>query len=248
MKPGRSIMPLRERKPLNFKRILGGFLTGLAFLAPLLLTMIVLAWVLNQLIGIVGPDALLGRLLTAIGEIFTGRRANPALAFAIGVTLLIAGITALGFLIRDRARKVLEDAVDSTIGSIPLLGSVYRPVAQLVRGMSSSKTDQMASMGVARVCFGGGVETVAFLASPETFDLGGGPCKLVLIPTAPVPIGGALLLIPVAQVQTIPDMKFEDLAKLYLTMGMHAPDAMKAPPVVPEVFEPPHHESGADRS
>ncbi len=240
MKPGRSIAPLRQTPRLTVKRLIGGFLTGLAFLAPLLLTMIVLAWVLNQLIGIVGPDSLLGRLLTAIGELFTGRRANPALGFALGVTLLIAGITALGFLIRDRAKKVLEDAVDGAIGRIPVLGAIYRPVAQLVRGMSGNKADQMASMGVARVCFGGGVETIAFLASPETFDLGGGPCKLVLIPTAPVPFGGALLLVPVAQVQTIPDMKFDDLAKLYLTMGMHAPDAMKAPPVAPEVFDPPN--------
>lgn len=207
----------------TFGTISRAFLTGLAFLGPLLLTAIVLAWVFSQLIGFVGPDSIVGHILTAGGRLFAGERAHPLFSFAIGVLIVVAFVTALGFLVQDRARKVLEEWVDGAIGRIPLLGNIYRPVAQLLRSMGGSKAEEMQSMGVCRVEFGGGVETIAFLASAEIYDIGGGPARLVLIPTAPVPIGGALLLVAAAKVHPIPDMKFDDLARLYLTMGMTPP-------------------------
>ncbi|MCG2840516.1 DUF502 domain-containing protein [Sandaracinobacter sp. RS1-74] len=207
----------------TFGTITRAFLTGLAFLGPLLLTAIVLAWVFSQLIGFVGPDSLVGHVLTAGGRLFAGERAHPLFSFAIGVLLVGAFVTALGFLVQDRAKKALEEWVDGMVGRIPLLGNVYRPVAQLLRSMGGGKAEEMQSMGVCRVEFGGGVETIAFLASAETYDVGGGPARLVLIPTAPVPIGGALLLVAAHKVHPIPEMKFDDLARLYLTMGMTPP-------------------------
>jgi len=228
----------RKTGVAGLRAMLSAFLTGLVFLAPVLLTVIVLAWVFGQLIGFVGPESLFGQALTAAGSLFTGRNANPLLGFVIGVGILVAAVTALGTVVRTRAKQFLEDTIDGVIGGIPLLGGIYRPVAQLVRGMGGNKAEQMASMSVCRVTFGGGIETIAFLASPETFDLGGGPAKLVLIPTAPVPIGGALLLVAADKVQTIPSMKFDDLAKLYLTMGLSTPPQLRAgEPVVPQEMQ-----------
>lgn len=222
----------RRRSIPGLGALFRAFLAGLAFLAPVLLTAIVLAWVFGQLLGLVGPDSLVGRALTAGGNLLTGREANPLFSFAVGVALLVAGITALGWWVKGRAEKYLVEAVDGAIGRIPFLGGVYRPVAQIVRGMGGDRSEEMSRMAACRVRFGGGIEAVAFLASPETFDLGGGPAKLVLIPTAPVPVGGALLLVPSAQVELIPAMKVEDLAKLYLTMGVSPPPALpKAAPV-----------------
>lgn len=220
------IVPAARKSRWAWKQLLTAFLTGLAFLAPLLLTAIVLVWVFGQLIGFVGPDSLFGRALTAGGRLFTGE-GSPLLSFALGVGMLFALITALGFAVKDKAKKVLEELVDETIGRIPLLGNVYRPVAQLVRGMAGNKAEEMSAMTVVRVEFGGGVETIALLASPDTLDIGGGPAHLVLVTTAPVPIGGALLLVPAEKVHPIPDMKFDDVMKLYLTMGMSPPPQLK---------------------
>ena len=83
-------------------------------------------------------------------------------------------------------------------------------------------------MAVCRVEFGGGVDTIAFLASPDPIDVEGVASHLVLIPTAPVPIGGALLLVAAAKVHVLADMKFDDIARLYLTMGMTPPPQLKA--------------------
>lgn len=236
--PSRRIRSPRPSKGIpGFQQLLRWFVTGLAFLAPVLLTIIVLAWLFGQLIGFVGPESLFGRVLTEGGYLLTGRQTNPVFGFFVGVLLLMAGITALGFFIKGRAARVFEEAVVGAIGRIPVLGGVYRPVAQLVRGMGGNKTEAMATMAVARVEFGGGVETIAFLASPETFDIGGGPARLVLIPTAPIPVGGALLLVHADKVHTIPGLKFDDLAKLYLTMGMNPPAQML--PEIPPTSQAP---------
>jgi uncharacterized membrane protein len=220
------LLPAAKRSRWAWKRLLTAFLAGLAFLAPVLLTAIVLVWVFGQLIGFVGPDSLFGQALTAGGRLFTGE-GSPLLSFALGVAILVGLITALGFAVKDKARQVLEELVDETIGRIPLLGNIYRPVAQLVRGMAGNKAEEMSAMTVVRVEFGGGVETIALLASPDTVDIGGGPAHLVLVTTAPVPIGGALLLVPAHKVHPIPDMKFDDVMKLYLTMGMSPPAQLK---------------------
>lgn len=212
----------------TFGTISRAFLTGLAFLAPLLLTAIVFSWVMSQLIGFVGPDSVVGHVLTAGGRLFAGDRVHPLFSFAVGVFLVLCLVTVLGFLLQDRVKKALEETVDSALGRIPLLGNIYRPVAQMVRSLGGSRAGEMQAMAVCRVEFGGGVETIAFLASAESFDIGGGPARLVLIPTAPVPIGGALLLVAAHKVHVIPDMKFDDIARLYLTMGMTPPPQLRA--------------------
>ncbi len=231
MRPGSNLpvaVPAPKKRIYSLKSVATAFLTGLAFLAPVLLTAIVLTWVFAQLIDFVGPDSVVGHVLTAGGRLFIAEGSNPLVSFAVGVGVLFALITALGFVVKDKARQVLEEAVDGTIGRIPVLGNIYRPVAQLVRGMSGGKSEEMSSMAVCRVEFGAGVETIAFVASSEIFDVGGGPSRLVLIPTAPVPIGGALLLVAVDKVHMLPDMKFDDIAKLYLTMGMTPPPQLLA--------------------
>lgn len=210
-------------------RLFGAFLAGLAVLAPVLLTAIVLSWLFSQIIAFVGPDSALGHGLTAGGRLFVGGRAHPLLSFAVGVAVVLGFVTLIGLFVRDRFQKVLEEWIDGLLGRIPLLGNIYRPVAQLVRSMGGSRAEEMQAMAVCRIEFGGGIETIAFLASAETFDIGGGPARLVLIPTAPVPIGGALLLVAAPKVHIIPDMKFDDLAKLYLTMGMTPPEHMRRP-------------------
>ncbi|MFA7440657.1 MAG: DUF502 domain-containing protein [Sphingomonadaceae bacterium] len=225
-----------EPEKSALKKVMTAFVTGLVFLAPVLLTAVVLAWLLENLIAIVGPESLIGQGLVATGHLFA---ADDGTSFLIGVFLLLALITGVGWLVMTKARHLLEEAVDGLIGRIPFLGGIYRPVAQLIRGMGNGKSEQMRTMSVCRICFGGGVETIGFLASPETFDLGGGPAKLVLIPTAPVPVGGALLLVPVAKVESIPSMKFDDLVKLYLTMGMSPPEQLRAKkPVTPHEIHP----------
>lgn len=81
-------------------------------------------------------------------------------------------------------------------------------------------------MSPVSVRFGDTTEVLALLATPQIYDLGQGPRHLILIPTAPVPVGGALLFVAVDAVRPVPGMKVEDLAKLYVTMGTVMPEGL----------------------
>ncbi|MCS6986068.1 MAG: DUF502 domain-containing protein [Sphingomonadaceae bacterium] len=227
MTPG--LLSLLRQSPARFvRRLLGLFATGLVFILPLVLTVVALAWVLGQLGAVFGPDTFLGGLIAALGQLVTVGTAGRTTGFWLGLVVLMGLITALGALVQTGARGFLERTLDGLLGRLPVVGKVYQPFAQLVRTMGGEAKDEMASMSVVAIRFGDGAEALGLLASLDRFDLGNGPSRLVLIPTAPVPIGGALLFVPEANVRLVPGLQFDDLAKFYVTMGTVAPPELLA--------------------
>ncbi|WP_448582986.1 DUF502 domain-containing protein [Thermaurantiacus sp.] len=224
-----TLFRLSRRSPaLLARKIAGLFLTGLLFLLPLILTVVALAWVVGQLGAVFGPDTFLGGLIAALGRVVTLGAAGKATGFWFGLLVILVGVTFLGVLVQSGAKGLLESWVDGLLSRLPVVGKLYQPFAQLVRTMGGDSKEEMASMSVVTARFGDGAEVLALLASPEVFDVGNGPSRLILVPTAPVPIGGALLFVPAANVRVVPGMKFEDLAKFYITMGTVAPSALFA--------------------
>jgi uncharacterized membrane protein len=210
------------------KRLAGLFLTGLVFILPLILTIVVLFWLLDQLSGILGPKTILGGLIASLGRLATLNTVSQATGFWLGLMVLMAGIMALGVIVQSSAKEFLERTLDGLLSRLPVVGKLYQPFAQLVRTMGGNGKEEMASMSVVAVRFGDGAEALALLASPDRFDAGNGPSRLILIPTAPVPVGGALLFVPEENVRLIPGLKFDDLAKFYITMGSVAPSQLLA--------------------
>jgi uncharacterized membrane protein len=197
------------------RKFLSPFATGLLFLAPVLLTLILLNWLSGYLIAALGPNTPLGQALGAAGMFFTP---SPLAAFWAG----------LGIAVQTRFRQRLEGGLDGLIARIPVLGPLYRPLAQFVRMMGSSPGGEMSGMSVVSVSFGDHVEALALLTSPHLHDFGQGPRQLILIPTAPVPVGGGLLFVEPSRVKPVPTMGVDDLAKLYVTMGtLTGPEAGK---------------------
>jgi uncharacterized membrane protein len=224
-----DLVRLARRSPaLLARKIAGLFLTGLLFLLPLILTVIALAWVVGQLGAVFGPDTFLGGLISGLGRVVTLGAAGTVAGFWLGLLVIVVGVTFLGVLVQSGAKGLLESWVDGLLSRLPVVGKLYQPFAQLVRTMGGDSKEEMASMSVVTARFGDGAEVLALLASPEVFDVGNGPSRLILIPTAPVPIGGALLFVPVANVRVVPGMKFDDLAKFYITMGTVAPPGLFA--------------------
>ncbi|WP_448585010.1 DUF502 domain-containing protein [Thermaurantiacus sp.] len=201
------------------RQLAGFFLTGLLFLLPLILTVVALAWVVGQLGAVFGPETFLGGLIAGLGRVVTLGAAGTATGFWFGLLVLLAGVTLLGILVQSGAKGLLERSVDGLFSRLPLVGKLYQPFAQLVRTMGGDSREEMAAMAVVSVRFGDGAEALALLASPEVFDLGNGRSRLILIPTAPVPVGGALLFVPEANVRVLPGLRFDDLAKFYISMG-----------------------------
>ena len=198
------------------KRVLAPFATGLLFLAPVLLTLILLNWLSGYLIAALGPDTPLGGLLGQAGMFFTP---SPLAAFWAGLGMAAVLVWVVGLAVQTRFRPQLEGGLDGLISRIPGLGALYRPLAQFVRMMGPSAGGEMSGMSVVSVSLGDHVEALALLTSPKLHDFGQGPRYLILIPTAPVPVGGGMLFVEASRVKPVPGMGVDDLAKLYVTMG-----------------------------
>ncbi len=198
------------------RKFLSPFATGLLFLAPVLLTLILLNWLAGYLIAALGPDTPLGQALGQAGMFFTP---SPLAAFWAGLGMAAVLVWLIGIAVQTRFRQRLEGGLDGLIARIPVLGPLYRPLAQFVRMMGSSPGGEMSGMSVVSVSFGDHVEALALLTSPHVHDFGQGPRQLILIPTAPVPVGGGLLFVEPSRVKPVPSMGVDDLAKLYVTMG-----------------------------
>ncbi len=206
-------------------RVAGPFVTGLVFLAPVLLTVVLLQFLAGYVLAALGPSTFIGRALASGGMFVT---ADPGLAFLIGLGVAALLVWGLGLIVQTRARAGLEAGLDRLLGRIPVIGGFYRSLAQVVRLVGNKSDNEMARMAVVSVRFGADIEVLGLLASPEAFDTGAGPRLLVLLPTAPVPVGGGLLFVDPARVQRVPALGVEDLAKFYVSMGTVAPAGLKA--------------------
>lgn len=202
------------------KRVAGPFVTGLLFLAPVLLTIVILQWLSGYVVAALGPGTLIGGALARGGMLLTS---TPELAFVTGLGLAALFVWALGLLVQTQARTRLEGGLDSLMGRIPVLGSFYRPLAQMVRMMGGAPGGELQGMAPVSVRFGDDTEILALLAAPQIFDMGDGPRHLVLLPTAPVPVGGALVFVAADRVRRVSGIGVDDLAKFYISMGTVAP-------------------------
>lgn len=208
------------------ERGLGAFLTGLFFLAPIILTVIVLDWLGGYLGAAVGPESFIGRTIASGGSVIIGGRVE-ATAFWVGMTLTLVLIALLGLLVQTSLRRRLEQGFDRFIDRVPVLRSVYRPIAQLVRLLGPQDgSGQFEGMRVVAVRLGG-TETLALLVAPDLFDVGGQARQLVLLTTAPVPVGGALLFVPPESVVPVEGMNVEDFVKFFVSVGVVRPSALK---------------------
>ena len=205
------------------RRVAGPFLTGLVFLAPVLLTIVILQWLAGYVVAALGPGTLIGGALASGGMLLTS---TPELAFVTGLGLAALFVWALGLLVQTQARARLEGGLDNLIGRIPVLGGFYRPLAQMIRMIGGAPGGELQGMAPVSVRFGDDTEVLALLASPQVFDMGDGPRHLVLLPTAPVPVGGALVFVAVDRIHRVSGLGVDDLAKFYVSMGTVAPPGL----------------------
>lgn len=217
-------------KRLWHSGVIGAFLTGLAVLAPLILTLTILQWIMARLAGAFGPGTWAGDLLAGAGSAVVGPN-HSVVAFMLGLAAVLAGIWALGVLVRGRMRKGFEGWLDGIFSRVPLLRVIYRPVAQVVRLLAGDSNSDIKAMRVVMVRFGGpgGADVLALQASPQIYAMADGdPRLMVYLPTSPIPMSGGLVLVPEANVAPVPGMTADDLLRIYVSLGALTPASADA--------------------
>lgn len=204
----------------SLQSILATWLAGLLMLLPLALTAAVLAWAFTLVNRYFGPASLVGRLSAALGYPFSN---NPALAYTFGILVMVAGIYVLGVLVKLGLKGPLKRLIDRTLRRIPVVSNLYNLVDRFV-GLLDQKQD--ADIGAMRPvwCFfgGDGAAVLALAPSAQPVAIEGRDYFAVLVPTAPVPFGGALIYVPAEWVRPA-NIGVDKLTAIYVSMGITSP-------------------------
>jgi len=211
--------------------VIGSFLAGLLFLLPIILTVFIAAYIVSFVRGAIGPGTVLGDLLTWGGTYILGP-SQDILSFWLGVGIALAGIWLLGLIVKTRAKSIIQNYLDRLFSRVPLIRSIYSPVTRVVRLATdrSGAPGDLSGMSVVCCRFFGtgdtGVDVLALLASQQLFTVAGERRRLVYLPAAPIPMSGGLVFVADTAITPIPEMKVDDLLKIYVSLGALAPEVI----------------------
>src|SRR5262245_20767979 len=111
------------------KKLLRIFVVGAVAVLPLVITVLVVIWVSSYLTSMLGPNAMLGRMLRGMELMIVE---SDVLADVVGWLIVLAGIFGLGMLVELGARRLVYDRFDSIAERVPVLGGIYGTAQQLV--------------------------------------------------------------------------------------------------------------------
>jgi uncharacterized membrane protein len=200
------------------RRLLHVFVTGILAALPLAATILVFVWGARMVVAYVGPNSLVGALLVRIGLGVTG---SEIVGYAIGVSVVIAALFLLGLLVQARLHDVPAALFNGIVQRIPLVRNIYDLIKKFVDMLAQRDDEGLRSMRPVWLHFGGvgGTAVLGLLSTPEPVRIGDLDYCAVLVPTAPVPVGGGLLYVPSAWVKPA-DVGIEGLTSIYVSMGI----------------------------
>ncbi len=218
-----------EKKPGLLKKIRRTFIAGLLAALPLALTLAAIVWLAELIHRLLGPGSAFGKLLESFGlQFFTSEMA----AYLTGVLVTLAMVYLLGAFVEAGMKSRWQALIDNTLKRVPLVGTVYNTLNKVIRMFDLQEQSEIKSMSVVTCHFGGkekGTVVLALLTSPDPISLNGLDYYAIMIPTAPVPFGGAILYIPVEWVEPS-DFGFDGLLNIYMSMGVSSPDYLHKKP------------------
>lgn len=196
------------------------WLAGLLVLLPLVLTLATLAWLLDLLNRLAGPGSRIGRVFATLGHPLVG---DSPFAYLLGSAVLLVAIYLLGLVVQLGLKRPLERLTDRTLRRIPFLGGLYDLAGRFVALLDQKQGTDIRAMSPVWCLFGGdGAAVLALAPSAQPIRIDGRAYYGVLIPTAPVPIGGALLYVPAEWIRPA-EIGIEQLTAVYVSMGITPP-------------------------
>jgi uncharacterized membrane protein len=206
------------------ERISRVFLAGLLALLPLIVTVVVAAWVVSIGTDYIGPNSNFGRMLVSLGLSVQATFVAP---YVVGLAIVIVFIFLLGLLVETSVGPWFEGLFERIIRRIPIVSNVYDLSKKFVSLVDTNGNDSIKSMSPVWCFFGGepSAAVLALLPSSKPVLIGDQEYLGILIPTAPVPIGGALLYVPSGWVRQA-EGGVDQLMSVYVSMGVTPPASM----------------------
>lgn len=215
-----------------FSTIVRFFLTGVATLLPLVVTVFVVGWVVRIADTYIGPSSYFGSfIVTIVGE------SNKYGGYGAGYLVVIILTILLGFLVTRATMAHVHAKIDRMFARIPLFGKVYTAVGQVVDLLgkkNSSSLERFGGVGIVRL---GNIKALALLTSGDRYVLADGREHLLLfVPSSPIPATGFAMLVPAEDFQIL-DMPVEDLAKVLMSLGLLGSQVLKKPTLMSRIVK-----------
>jgi len=134
---------------------------------------------------------------------------------------------------RQKKHRAMLEALKKN-DKVATTGGIYGTVRQLVGMMDAKGSPDLKGMSVIYCVFGAetGAAFLALLPTPECFRIGDVDYHAVLIPSAPVPVGGSLLFVPASSVRPA-GISVDAFMSIYVSMGVTGPQWLNAPAAKP---------------
>ena len=126
---------------------------------------------------------------------------------------------------------------------IPVVRTIYDVAQKLVGLFGRKEGDDLQSMTPVWLHFGGkkaqgdaaqtGTAVLGFLSTPQPVLISAQPYLGVLVPTAPVPVGGGLLYVPPEWVEPA-NIGMEAVTSIYVSMGVTSEQYLKTQTIQPK--------------
>lgn len=203
-------------------RIIRIFIAGILAALPLFLTLFIIGWSLNLINSFLGPSSPFGKFLVSLGL-----GVSTSASYLFGLAAIVGAIYALGLLVESRLGTWLVRLFERVIRRMPLVSNIYDLSSRVVSVIGSKDGDNtIKNMSPAWCFFGGkpGAAVLALLPTTKPIELGGEEYLGIVIPSAPVPFGGALIYVPTSWIEPAHG-QVDDLVSVYVSMGMTAPQA-----------------------
>ncbi|MBI4418973.1 MAG: DUF502 domain-containing protein [Ignavibacteriales bacterium] len=191
-----------------FETLRQSFMSGLAVIVPLALTL----WVLNAILSWV--DRLIAPTLRTYGLDFPG----------LGVVTMVLLILLIGVLSRNLVGRMVLRGIDFIIVRIPVARAIYSAVKDLIGAFSLGKQGRTFREVVLVEYPRKGVYSIGFATNDLTARVSSRRTHLVSVyfPHPPNPTSGVMVLVPRKEVRIL-DLSVEEGLKLALSAGIVAP-------------------------
>ncbi len=209
-----------------FSLITRPMMTGILALLPIGLTVAIVAWLVNFMARLLGPGSSVGAMLKRVGWNIGDSDFG---AYLGGILFVLLLIYVLGLLVESGLKGRWERFTDGLWSRIPVIRTVYDASKRIVQMLEPKESADIQSMTPIICNFGGELGTgfPAFLPTSETFFFNGEEYQVVMIPTAPVPFGGAIMCVPKKCITHL-DCGIDGLLNIYMSMGTMVPEYMKS--------------------
>ncbi|MER3501563.1 MAG: hypothetical protein IMHGJWDQ_000532 [Candidatus Fervidibacter sp.] len=210
---------MQKVAPTRFQLLRRYFLTGIAFVAPLALTVFILGYLFQLVHRWIGRPV--AKLLPQAGGMPDG---SAWIASLIGFLFIVGLLLVIGAITSTMLGRRLATFSERVLLGLPLIRTVYAPAKQIVEFFVNPTSVQFGAVVLVRYPHPNSY-ALGFITGRHVEPLEAATGKRlvnVFIPFTPTPITGTLLLVPEEELIPV-DLTVEEALKMVVSGGVVTP-------------------------